>query len=806
MSSSGIRPDTVQQEVLDDKVIGVAKTGIKSSRDLFISKVAAKCIGLVGVPVTARLMGAWDYGTYRKIMIPISLFMVLADLGMTTAITRYVSYYESKGHRDQGKRYLTAGAVVTLLMTLCMALSVFLFSRQISMSLFREESYASLVRISSLLLIANMAYTISEAAFLGMRKTNYLIIVRPFRSAVNNLCVLSAILLGYGVPGALEALIFSEFITALLCTAFLARERYLSLKLDIGKHVKELMSYGLPLYAISLSVTAVGGALNWMLAYFIPNDMYGLYSVAMSVVSVFQVLVYPVRRSLLPVFSDSFIVDNMRVANAAFKRSIKYISIFVLPLVFAFMTFAEPAVLLLFGTEYRGASLLVQLYMLRYLFIAIGSWSMTSFLKGCGDTRTLLRYCALCILTPPLTYYMTANYGIIGFLLSSLIPWALSEAYGLYLIHKRYGLSPDFGLSVRILGASLASSMVSYIWLKLLSITNVILMLLGAVMFSVTYSFFLALFRIVSIEDLMFMKKISKILYLTLFLIISPQKILHKLKNMLQELTASAKHGFTIKDKFKLVILVALDLSKRIIHLDSQIFNMLSDNIAQRTVVISHGVLFSAPDFYSLRAYAIRAYAVGKISRCILKHLKCKPGDVFLEVGAFIGRYTIPIAKRVGDRGIVIAVEAHPTNFSVLVKNIRLNSVTNVIPLNIAVGSYDGEIILWKGKSSSTHSITSRSGKGIKVRCYRVDKILETLNISHLEWVLIDVEGELEVLKGMINSIKSFRPVIIAGVSHKNLKRVKNLLDRLGYIIKRMPCPSGPRMAYYILEPKEKHQ
>ena len=497
----------VQQEVLD-KVIGVAKTGIKGSRDLFISEVAAKCIGLVGVPVTARLMGAWDYGTYRKIMIPISLFMVLADLGMTTAITRYISYYESKGLRNQGKRYLTAGATIIFVMTLCMASFMSLFSRQISMSLFHEGSYASLIEMSSLLLIADMTYSVSEAAFLGMRKTGYLIIARPFRSAIKNLSVISAILLGYGVPGALEALIFSEFMAALLCAAFLARERYLSLEFGIGRHVKELVSYGLPLYAIGLSVTTVSNVLNWMLAYFVPNDVYGLYSVAVSVVSIFQTLISPIRRSLLPAFSDSSVVENMSVARVAFKHSIRYISLFVLPLTFAFITFAEPIVLFLFGPEYLPAGLYVKLYMLGYLFVSVGSWTIASFLRGYGDTRTVLNYGILDLLLLPLTYFMTDNYGIVGFLVARLLVEPFSWSYALYLVRKRYGLSPDFCSSGKIMLASLISSAIGYMCLKFIPLGYLLSAPIGLAAFTTVYLTLLPLLRVINRRDLTFLDRL----------------------------------------------------------------------------------------------------------------------------------------------------------------------------------------------------------------------------------------------------------------------------------------------------------
>src|SRR5438552_17744425 len=45
-------------------------------------------------------------------------------------------------------------------------------------------------------------------------------------------------------------------------------------------------------------------------------------------------------------------------------------------------------------------------------------------------------------------------------------------------------------------------------------------------------------------------------------------------------------------------------------------------------------------------------------------------GGVFIDVGANIGTFTIPAAKRVGQSGCVIAIEASPDVFKILEKNV----------------------------------------------------------------------------------------------------------------------------------------
>ena len=62
--------------------------------------------------------------------------------------------------------------------------------------------------------------------------------------------------------------------------------------------------------------------------------------------------------------------------------------------------------------------------------------------------------------------------------------------------------------------------------------------------------------------------------------------------------------------------------------------------------------------------------------------------DVFLDVGAHIGIYTIRLAQRVLK---VIALEPEPRNYNFLLKNIAINGVKNkVIALPIVASDKDG--------------------------------------------------------------------------------------------------------------------
>jgi FkbM family methyltransferase len=159
----------------------------------------------------------------------------------------------------------------------------------------------------------------------------------------------------------------------------------------------------------------------------------------------------------------------------------------------------------------------------------------------------------------------------------------------------------------------------------------------------------------------------------------------------------------------------------------------------------------------------------------LLKRFSPKKGDVVVDVGAHAGLYTITSSKCVGQNGKVIAIAAHPHNFEILNRNIKSNSLTNVMPFNYIAYSREMEMVF-----------VEYLYKIVAVRSNTLDNLLQQNGINEVNWMKVDVdEPELEVLKGAHNVLSNSKDIalFIEVHDHNNYKPLIEFLHSYNFTV-----------------------
>ena len=134
-------------------------------------------------------------------------------------------------------------------------------------------------------------------------------------------------------------------------------------------------------------------------------------------------------------------------------------------------------------------------------------------------------------------------------------------------------------------------------------------------------------------------------------------------------------------------------------------------------------------------------------------------GDVFVDVGANIGYFTLLASRLVGRTGEVRAIEASPMTYARLVDHIARNHATNIEAVNAAVSDRPGTARIFRGSESNIGAtgIVPKSGRRYEceVAADRLDSLLPPASLHRVRFVKIDVEGaEWLVIDGMRDLLK----------------------------------------------------
>lgn len=147
--------------------------------------------------------------------------------------------------------------------------------------------------------------------------------------------------------------------------------------------------------------------------------------------------------------------------------------------------------------------------------------------------------------------------------------------------------------------------------------------------------------------------------------------------------------------------------------------------------------------------------------------------DLFVDVGANVGSYTILACSAIGAKGI--AFEPVPATYLRLVQNMRLNNLDDkVILVNKGVGASKGSLRFTRDNDTTNHALANgeQCDNYVDVEVTLLDEYLKTESPS---LVKIDVEGfETPVLSGAEKTLKKQS-------LHSVIMELNGSGDRYGY-------------------------
>lgn len=340
--------------------------------------------GLIFTILIARIINPEAFGMYSLALSTIVILMTVGDLGLNEALVRYVSL--NFKNRSKAKSYFLYFLKLKIFVLLSLSAMLIISSKFIA-SFYNKEQLSYLLIIGGFYLFFYSLMQFISALFYAFKNVKADIYKEfIFQTArISLIPFLFIFSLGYSATGPIILVIISSIITIIFSIIYLFKkynEFFTPKRVAIDK--KEIFHFIKYLSLSSLSTIFLVYTDILILGKFVDLEFVGFYRTAATVAVIFASFL-TLTSVLYPIFAQV----NKKKIKGIFDILLHYLFIFSIPLTFGVFIFSKQIILILFGSSYipatiilLGLSLLIVILPAGELFIALLNSKGKSKLTG----------------------------------------------------------------------------------------------------------------------------------------------------------------------------------------------------------------------------------------------------------------------------------------------------------------------------------------------------------------------------------------------------------------------------------------
>ena len=156
---------------------------------------------------------------------------------------------------------------------------------------------------------------------------------------------------------------------------------------------------------------------------------------------------------------------------------------------------------------------------------------------------------------------------------------------------------------------------------------------------------------------------------------------------------------------------------------------------------------------------AILGHFLKSYERVYERYFRVKKDEIVLDIGAYIGSFTMTVAKRAKK---VLAIEPDPKNYACLRANV--SRFANVRTIRKGVWNSKKKLKLYlDSRYPVAHSVVIQPGnKSVDIEVDALDNIVSELGFNKVDFIKMNIEGaEIEALEGAKQVLKSVKKIVL---------------------------------------------
>jgi O-antigen/teichoic acid export membrane protein len=464
-------------------------TIVKEGGINFSGTVLKLSFGLLTLPIITRYLTAEEYGLFTLGTTIIFILLPIAALGIPSAFSRYIPYYQAKKQTGKIVTLLSFGASINLGLSLGISIGLFLSADMLATSWFTNPQLAPILKwlavtLPVLVLIKNINYT-----FIGFKELRYGVLMNQIYQPVTKaVLAISLFLLGFSLPGLVIAQIISV-VTACLLGLWHFKTRLFNLLNVPRQAIKkaQILSFSWPLTFNEIVVIGLSYADIFMLGTLMTSQQVGIYQATYTLAGIINYIPISFWMIYKPIAASLFAQKKLLQLQSLFKTTNTWVLMINIPIWSMFIVFAKPTLGILFGSEYQAGAHLLQILATGFFINSMLSL-VSSVLEASAKTKLILANSISISLTNiALNYILITNLGSGGAAAATVVSAIVMSLLGLFQVYRAFQIQPYSTNYIKLLMVSLACVGGLFIVATMVTPQTIVHLMITGLGFAITY-------------------------------------------------------------------------------------------------------------------------------------------------------------------------------------------------------------------------------------------------------------------------------------------------------------------------------
>jgi O-antigen/teichoic acid export membrane protein len=490
----------------------LVKTTTRGSLILLVGQVSSTLILAIGMMLVARFLGPTSFGSLNKAQSVVQIAVLVMNLGVQQAMIKYLAQFRHEGKNDHVRVLIEAGVLINAVVSIVFTVLVYLLSGFVANNIFNEPEQELFIKYLSISIIGQSFSTLAQGITVGYERMELRSLISISYSFIKSIVSPILVYIGLGTLGAILGHTSPILLSGALGTMFIVliyrNQKSESRPISHLQAAKMILTYGFPLYLVSLLGGLLPQIYTTLLGIWETNEKIGNYSVALNFSVLLSFVTMPISTTIFPLFSK--LERNQSELDFLYRNAVKYSTLFGYPIIFTIIASADQMIEVLFQARYVYASYYLRIYMLSFLLIGFGSVCNGSLLSGQNRNdvnfkSTLGKF----IVSLPLSYFAIQLYGVVGLIYVYFISGLVNTGINVLYIRRIFGFKINLKFLTKMLIISIISCFSVYELFRIISINPWAELFIGGILSVSIYLVGVLILKALTKQDFTYLRQLS---------------------------------------------------------------------------------------------------------------------------------------------------------------------------------------------------------------------------------------------------------------------------------------------------------